>query len=594
MQSERIRKGRDTSPAIIFIHGLMSDSQSCWRHANGSYWPDLVSKEINISDFGIHVFSYKTTISSASYRLGDVVDYLKEQLQLDGVINRPEIIFVCHSMGGIIARRYLVQQAADLIRRGTRVGLFLLGSPSLGSRYATWLTPFARILGHTQIDTLRFSEQNSWLLDLDREFLNLKESNHLFIRGKELAEEKPPYFNSIIAHPIVSQISALRYFGNPIVIPNTDHFSLCKMKDRTAIQHRLLVKFLQDSGGDPTALPKRAGSDQIEILNRNPLLAAADTEIKNSGTLQPDTIGVLKNSSIEKGDLLLFYRSALENSTASAAAILGNVLDIVSTYNEGTDIVERIIETTPDTEAERLNVGMNLCRKFNHPGALKWAQNVFHDHFDAFHPRYESFLRCNIDALLPANEQSVLSTLLFRDRGPGRYQIDALEQILPRALNPTPLINRWISWVNAGYFDDPEMDGYEPAEILYKKIQRARLCAATDSQVSEATYTHLTRLFRDERRHKFALNHLNSAISAEYKFADEIISNVIEHVHLYLHSYPNVYNIFCLQREAINCLNKINNGNIQIKGDLQEWRHRIYMLDDISGFWTRRPKDLGP
>ena len=117
---------------VIFIHGFNS-SEECWLNSNGTYWPELLKLENDLSSVGIYVFSYRTSLSSGYYSLGDVVDSLKEYLKLDSVLDFTKLIFVCHSMGGIVARRFLVQQRTDLVKRGLReVGLFLVASPSLG------------------------------------------------------------------------------------------------------------------------------------------------------------------------------------------------------------------------------------------------------------------------------------------------------------------------------------------------------------------------------------------------------------------------------------------------------------------------------
>ena len=42
-------------------------------------------------------------------------------------------------MGGIVARRLIVSRAAELIQQAKIIGVFLIASPSLGSRYANLL-----------------------------------------------------------------------------------------------------------------------------------------------------------------------------------------------------------------------------------------------------------------------------------------------------------------------------------------------------------------------------------------------------------------------------------------------------------------------
>jgi hypothetical protein len=62
----------DTS--IVFVHGILSSAEKCWRHNSGTYWPDLLAREKEFDNLGIYTFSYRSDIFSGSYRLGDVVD----------------------------------------------------------------------------------------------------------------------------------------------------------------------------------------------------------------------------------------------------------------------------------------------------------------------------------------------------------------------------------------------------------------------------------------------------------------------------------------------------------------------------------------
>jgi pimeloyl-ACP methyl ester carboxylesterase/Cdc6-like AAA superfamily ATPase len=250
-QGTWIRKANN-APTVVFIHGINS-SDECWRNqANGAYWPDLLKENDTLSSLGIYSFSYQTNLFSGNYRLGDVVDSLKENLLLDDVIEYPQVVFVCHSMGGIIARRYLVQEQTYSLKekKVKEVGLFLVASPSLGSNYANLLNEFARILNHTQADALRFSQNNTWLNDLDRDFLKLNQRGDLFtIKGKELVEDKfrfgrlqLPFFSQV-----VEPFSGARYFGDSLKVPDSDHFTIAKPDSKDAIQHRLLCQFIKDN-----------------------------------------------------------------------------------------------------------------------------------------------------------------------------------------------------------------------------------------------------------------------------------------------------------------------------------------------------------
>lgn len=255
MNGEWLRKPK-TNRAVVFVHGVLSDGEKCWRNSNGTCWPTLLEAERELAEFGIYSFTYKTNFFSGTYSLGDVVDSTKEHLRIDSVLECEHLIFVCHSMGGIVVRKFLVERSADIIERGITVGLFLVASPSLGSDYASWLKPLARSLGHAQADALTFSQSNTWLNDLDKEFNNLKASNRIGMLGKELTEDKFVFLPGILRKQVVEPFSGARYFGEPYKVPNSDHFSIAKPANAQAIQHRLLCDFLTaqtESAGETTS-----------------------------------------------------------------------------------------------------------------------------------------------------------------------------------------------------------------------------------------------------------------------------------------------------------------------------------------------------
>jgi hypothetical protein len=232
---------------VIFIHGINS-SEECWRHKNGSYWPNLLKDESELADVGIYVFSYRTDINTGSYSLSDIVDSLREYFLLDGLIDSLEIVFVCHSMGGIVARRFLVKEQSLLLSRGLNtISLFLVASPSLGSEYANMLSLVSRVIGHTQASALQFSQNNVWLNDLDKDFMNFKANELLRIKGKELIEDLPLYGKGLIKKQIVEPFSGARYFGNSFKVPGSDHSTIATPANRDAVQNRLLVQFIKES-----------------------------------------------------------------------------------------------------------------------------------------------------------------------------------------------------------------------------------------------------------------------------------------------------------------------------------------------------------
>jgi len=279
-----VRHPAEGAPVVVFVHGVLSSGEKGWKHPGGGFWPAIVADDPKLQDVGVYVFDYKTGFFSGNYSLGDAVDALKEHLKFDSVATTSGIVFVCHSMGGIVVRRFLVSRAVELIDRDIPVAIFLVASPSLGSDYANLAAPLARRFSHSQAAALRFSQSNTWLNDLDRDFINMREQRRLRLAGKELVEDQSIVMRRWWRKQIVEPFSGARYFGDPIKIPDSDHFSIAKIPDGDALQHSLLRQFIidwraslepADAGGPPaitdggaaTALPSALEVEVSFVLN---------------------------------------------------------------------------------------------------------------------------------------------------------------------------------------------------------------------------------------------------------------------------------------------------------------------------------------
>jgi len=263
MQGEWIRRPQGEAASAVFVHGVLSSGEKCWRHDNGSYWPELLKNEPELGPLGIYVFTYHTGLSSGNYGLDDIVDNLEACMQIDHVLECKRLIFVCHSMGGIVVRRFLVARAIELIEM--EIDLFLVASPSLGSSYANWLSLIAAVLEHAQAKALRIVEDNEWLKTLDKDFIRFRDRPKAKVRGFELLEQRFIEFKKIPIWLIwrvliVNYSSGARYFRS-IKVPQSDHFSIAKPAGKDAIQHRLLCRFILENALPPQAQTRKPAPD---------------------------------------------------------------------------------------------------------------------------------------------------------------------------------------------------------------------------------------------------------------------------------------------------------------------------------------------
>lgn len=266
--------------AVIFIHGVLSNGSRAWGEPS---WPKLIAQDSNLSRYDVHVFSYRTSISSGTYSIADAADALYEELLEHELLAKKRLILVCHSMGGIVARRFLVSNQANLSERGISIGLFLVASPSLGSADANLISVLSYALKHTQAAALRFSQANTSLDELHRDFKTLLGAARPQIFGRELIEDRSisikRWFG--LKRQTVEPFSAAQYFNHPehrpLKIPGSDHTSIAKPSTRDAPQHRALSRFMQFM---LEVEPRYLDADQDVVLTetRSPLTLREDAK----------------------------------------------------------------------------------------------------------------------------------------------------------------------------------------------------------------------------------------------------------------------------------------------------------------------------
>ncbi|ETS79976.1 hypothetical protein PFICI_07505 [Pestalotiopsis fici W106-1] len=129
---------------VIAVHGLNGDAFTTWTHSNGTLWlRDCLPA--SIPGCQVYTYGYPSQIFTTSY--AGVRDYARHLLscvrdlhELDHNEEPVPIIFVCHSLGGIVCKQALVlAHEDDVIYRSTLksvLGVVFLGTPHKGSEAA--------------------------------------------------------------------------------------------------------------------------------------------------------------------------------------------------------------------------------------------------------------------------------------------------------------------------------------------------------------------------------------------------------------------------------------------------------------------------
>jgi hypothetical protein len=238
---------------IVFVHGIFSDSRGCWLHDDAGYpprtvyWPALVRSDPRFGNPSIYLAGYYTAIDAGPYEIRNCADEVFRALAREdpqgrpGPLEKETVVFVCHSTGGIVVRYLLEVHESSFVDKN--IGLVLIASPSYGESLPTRLEWLARFYNQQLGIQLQWG---SWSLrDLDARFRDLLDQRRLCIHGVEA------YENHFIFHRpwlpdrkvLVTEASAGRYFGAPVLLRNTNHFTAVKPDSKQHPAHELLVDF---------------------------------------------------------------------------------------------------------------------------------------------------------------------------------------------------------------------------------------------------------------------------------------------------------------------------------------------------------------
>ena len=251
MEKTRWIKKPSQDLVFVFVHGVFSSAAAAWTHDDGSFWPSEVAMDERFKRPGVFVAEYGTALSDPNFGIDQAAHQLYNQLSVraksdeNAPLENGSIIFVAHSMGGLVVRQMIVNHP-DLFSK-KKIGLFLLASPSRGSEWADRIKPLSSLLSNKMVKELE--KDSAFVTQLDRKF------SELLARRRILAISGMDVFESKFIIPgllwnstrIVDPDQSRYYFGEPRQVPQSDHFSIAKPsfknKGMDLYSHEYLLEF---------------------------------------------------------------------------------------------------------------------------------------------------------------------------------------------------------------------------------------------------------------------------------------------------------------------------------------------------------------
>ncbi|KAI9762573.1 MAG: hypothetical protein M4579_000376 [Chaenotheca gracillima] len=242
---------------VVAVHGLQGGALKTWRHGDGSMWlQDFLPTEID--DARIMTFGYESRIAFSKSAANleekalDLLNLLGPKRDRDRHNDsRPRpIVFICHSLGGIVVKKALVlahERSSDRFYKDVldnTKAIAFIGVPHKGSDSAYWGNFGARLMKSTSLGT---STNTNLVAGLQRDSTILTSISTQFIeRARNLQIFTFYETKKLRGVLVVDSLSARMNIPNEKVIPlDGDHREICKISREAAESSPLMTYIVE-------------------------------------------------------------------------------------------------------------------------------------------------------------------------------------------------------------------------------------------------------------------------------------------------------------------------------------------------------------
>ena len=235
----------DREADVVFVHGLGGDAKQTW-HPDGhpdKFWPKWLGEKLpNVGVWSLDYEAAKMKWNGDALPLSDRAKDVLGRLMLGGIGSRP-IIFVTHSLGGLVVKQLLRHAKEMAIEDWTAIGestcgIVFIATPHSGSDlsgYMSMVSTFARptaAVADLEAHHPRLRELNEWFRN---NFAALR------MRVTVLYETKKTMgitvVNATSADPGLA--------GVPLIPIEADHITICKPESTTSLVYLHTLRLVE-------------------------------------------------------------------------------------------------------------------------------------------------------------------------------------------------------------------------------------------------------------------------------------------------------------------------------------------------------------
>jgi pimeloyl-ACP methyl ester carboxylesterase len=240
--SSYVRNSKHNTSVIVFVHGILGNSIDTWTNTKSkAYWPDLLKSDSRFDNYNIYVYNYPSTFKKGNFSIDEISEDMRNQLNIDNVNTHNHIIFLAHSMGGLVVRSYLLKyrEIAPKIEL-----IYFFATPTTGSPFATLGSivsknpQFGNMQSISDPDSALGPLQTAWLA------ANFKFPSYC---GYETI---PVFGNNIV----VSRESATNLCNRRLDPIQEDHINIVKPIDKTSKSYLAFLGAVIESQQTPLGL----------------------------------------------------------------------------------------------------------------------------------------------------------------------------------------------------------------------------------------------------------------------------------------------------------------------------------------------------
>lgn len=334
----------DRALDVVFIHGLGGDAWTTWMADEGdisTFWPNWVAEDF--PQVGLWTLGYaadSTKWKEESMPLADRGNQVLESLANQDLGRRP-LLFITHSMGGIVAKQILRNAESFGVLRWESLykrtkGIAFIATPHSGANIANF-AELAKAVYRTNEHVGELAAHDSRLRELHGWFLYFHRRHNVICRTycekRELRPEIPVLGIKLPKGMlVVDATSAEPNIPGERAIPlDEDHISICKPQSKTSDLYQSLTGFLNECltavshpSGKPVtgSVPSAAGP-----------IPAAPTSAQSSGPVERKTEVIMLAVNLRESTALdaKLEKAFGDQCEVPYIKIMGQLQDLVDT-----------------------------------------------------------------------------------------------------------------------------------------------------------------------------------------------------------------------------------------------------------------------